>query len=237
MNDSRIDLSVIVSTTPGDLSWTRLIEDFSLLSHGSEVILVGSKPQSDLVDASAKKSDIADRTTWIHAPENRAHQLNQALQKCKNRWIWILNSDCRVSSRTLAALEKSIQTYPAAIHYFDLDFTEDGPSVARANSLGTWLRSRLLNLPFGNQGLCTSRENFEATGGFDPSFDAHEDVQFIYQAKLKRIQIRPVAFPLKSNGKKYLLRGWLRTTGQEVKESWGKTFPSYFKYLKKRWLG
>jgi hypothetical protein len=237
MSEMRTDLSIIVLTSPGNLSWTKLVQDFSLLSTGSEVILVGSKPQSDLVGSSAKKSDTADRTYWIHAPENRATQLNLALQKCKNQWVWILNSDCRVSSRTLMALEDAIQKHPSAIHYFDLDFTEDGPPIAQINAFGAWLRSRLLGLPFGHQGLCSSKENFEKIGGFDPSLETNEDVQLILQAKLRKIQIRPVSTPLITSGKKYRRQGWAVTTGQELKDSWNKTFPRYFDYLKKRWLG
>ncbi len=236
MSESRIDLSIIILTTPGDLSWTKLVGDFSLLSTGSEIILVGSKPQSDLVESSAKKSDTANRTFWIFAPENRATQLNLALQKCKNRWIWILSPECRVSPRALVALEESVQKHPDAIHYFDLDLPAEAPPIARLNSLAAWLRSRLLGLPFGNQGICTSRETLEKTGAFDPNLSANEDVQFIYQAKLKRIEIRPIALPLQVSNKKYSHEGWLNVTSQEFRESWKKTFPSYLSYLKKRWL-
>ncbi len=237
MSETRIDLSVIVLTSPGDLSWTKLVQDFSLFSNDSEMILVGSKPQSDLVESSAKKSDASDRTFWLHAAENRATQLNLALQKCKNRWVWMLNSDCRVSSQTLTALETSITKKPSAIHYFDLDLITDGPRIARVNALGAWLRSRLLALPFGNQGICASRETLEKAGGFDPRLNENEDVQLICQAKLNRIEIQPVAYPLTTSSKKYSHQGWLVTTGQEIRESWSKTFPSYFKYLKNRWLG
>jgi hypothetical protein len=235
MSEARIDLSVIVLTSPGDLSWTKLVQDFSLLSNGSEVILVGSKPQSDLVDSAARKSDTAQRTRWIHAPENRATQLNLALEKCKNRWIWILNSDCKISPRVLTALEASIQNHPDAIHYFDLDFTEDGPQLAHLNAAATWLRSRFFELPLIQQGLCTSKEIFDRLGSFNASPNTSEDVQWIIQAKLKQIRIQPVAIPLVTSGKKYQLRGWASTTSQELRESFKKTVPAYLDYLKTRW--
>jgi hypothetical protein len=237
MQDLGLHLSVIIIAQPGDLSWTQLLQDLSLLSLGSEIILVGSKPQSSIVEQVAKQSDIGENLKWIHAPHNRATQLNLALAQCKNEWIWMLNPDCRVSSQTFSALEKSVQEHPNAIHYFDLDFLEKNIKIAALNSLGSWLRSRVLTLPFANQGLCVSRETLRKVGDFDSKLSSNEDVQWIHQAKLKNIAIQAVASPLVTSNKKYDHHGWAKITLKELKNSSRKTFPSYLKYLQKKWLG
>lgn len=236
MNQPRIDLSLIVLTSPGDTSWTRIISDFTLLSNSSEMILVGSKPQSDLVESVAKKAGTLDRTFWLHVPDHRAKQLNQAIQKSRCRWIWILTPECRFSSRTLAALETAISQHPSSVFFFERHWAESTERLATLNSLTSNLRAKLLKLPFMNQGICTTREIINLLGGFDENLTTQEDSQFIYQARLKGIDIRGISAPLWVSTKKYAREGWLSPTLQELQEAWDKTFPAYFTFIKKRWF-
>ena len=79
---------------------------------------------------------------------------------------WRLRPDARLAPSTLPALARSLERAPDALGYFDLQFAADGPFAVQLNAVGAHLRSRVLGLPFGDQGLFLPRALFERLGGF-----------------------------------------------------------------------
>jgi rSAM/selenodomain-associated transferase 1 len=80
------------------------------------------------------------------------------------------------------------------------------------NEIGCWIRSRLLGLPFGDQGFCLSRIHFERIGGFPEDVAYGEDHVFVWRAKQNGIALKAIKAILKTSARRYRDQGWLKTT-------------------------
>jgi GT2 family glycosyltransferase len=153
------------------------------------------------------------KVRWLTSAPGRARQLNEGARASVRPYLWFLHADSRFTPFTLQALQESLNEEPGALHYFDLAYSEeDRPALMRLNELGAWWRSRLLGLPFGDQGFCLSRDNFNKLGGFSESVEYGEDHLLVWRAKELGIPLRATGAPLLTSPRKYSERGWARTT-------------------------
>lgn len=143
---------------------------------------------------------------------HRACQLNEGARKAERGFLWFLHADSRIEQSSLESLLQSLNGDPEALHYFDLRFLKEGPSLMRLNEIGCRIRSRLMDLPFGDQGFSLSRENFERIGGFPEEVPYGEDHVFVWRARQNRIRVRSTNSPLQTSARKYREQGWWRTT-------------------------
>lgn len=139
----------------------------------------------------------------VTGPASRGGQLRRGVQAAKGEWLLVLHADSVLPSGWPAVVAKQMQDgRPAA---FRLEFDAKGIApwlVARwAN-----LRSRLFNLPYGDQALLISRRDYDAAGGY-PDIPLMEDV-----ALSRRLGRRLVLLPavLSTSAEKYKRDGWLR---------------------------
>ena len=95
----------------------------------------------------------------------RATSLNAGAKQATREWLWFLHGDSIVSDKALTALDEAIHNHPDDLLYYDLKFAEGG--LAKVNAVGANIRSRILNLPYGDQGLCLSKDQFNRIGGYD----------------------------------------------------------------------
>ena len=138
---------------------------------------------------------------------SRASSLNLGAAKASGEWLWFLHADSRINPDNIRALEQSLQKHPLALHYFDLAF--DLP-LLRYNAVGANLRSRLLSLPFGDQGFCIKKSLFESLGGYPEDCPYGEDLLFVWQARLAGVRLQRIPSTLLTSGRKYQQHGWLR---------------------------
>ncbi|MGJ4752430.1 glycosyltransferase [Leptospira kmetyi] len=143
--------------------------------------------------------------------ENRAQTLNEGVRKSKGEFLWFLHGDSRIDSYGIGILQKSILHYPEKLHYFKLRFYPNR-FLMRINANGANLRSRLLNSPFGDQGLCIRRENFFKCGCFDETAPYGEDLLFVWTAQENGIRLNRLDAYLETSDRKYQKNGWLRIT-------------------------
>jgi hypothetical protein len=127
-------------------------------------------------------------------------------------FLWFLHADSQIDPKAYEKLEVSLRESPGAIHYFDLAFHAGSPRLSRLNAWGANLRSRFLRLPYGDQGLCLSKEVFQRLGRFDESLPYGEDHILIWRAHNNRIPVKPVNAQVTTSARKYSQNGWLRTT-------------------------
>lgn len=213
-------LAVIVPVGPGDESWRGLLDDLSALPTTAEVCLVRCTGSANAGDTEHRP--ITRSVCWRHliAPPGRAVQQNHGARSSARRWLWFVHADSRLAPTTLTALERFISDDASCgVGYFDLAF-HDGPELMRLNSGGAWLRSHLLKLPFGDQGLLMRRTHFDQLGGFDETCGAGEDHALIWRARALGLPIQPVGATLYTSARKYSERGWLATTAQHLIMSW-----------------
>lgn len=206
-------LAVIVPVGPGDSLSPALRAQLDALPEAAQIFVVHAG------DAHAAPSP---GLPWriLHAPRGRASQQNAGAREADREWLWFLHADCVLAAETLPALARFIDTHTNALGYFDLRFLDDGPARMRVNAFGTWLRSRWLGLPFGDQGFVLPRAAFERLGGFDSALAIGEDHDLIWRARRAQLPLRPVGAPLFTSARKYAEHGWWKTTAWHVAETW-----------------
>ena len=141
---------------------------------------------------------------------SRAKSLNAGAAKATRNNLWFVHADSRISNENIQSLNDSLQKFPDALHYFKLKFAEGGLSAINAH--GANLRSALIKLPYGDQALCISKQQFELIGGYPEDTPYGEDLLFVRLAKKHNIQLASVPSLLISSARKYHSQGWVKTS-------------------------
>ena len=140
----------------------------------------------------------------------------------------------RQAAAATVALITALEAAPDALHYFDLKFLDDGPSLMPVNVLGAYVRSHALGLPFGDQGLCLSRTAFERLGGFDAQVPYGEDHVFVWRAGRQGMPLRCTGVPLYTSARKYQAHGWAPTTLRHLLLTYKQAVPELVMTWRKR---
>jgi rSAM/selenodomain-associated transferase 2 len=137
-----------------------------------EVIVVDGGSDDDTVA-------IADGfgATVIKTSPGRGGQLRAGAEAARGAWLLFLHGDTVLEEGWAEDVRMLIekQIYEAGV--FTLAFDADG-LAPRLVALGAALRTRLSNLPYGDQGLLISKKLYEEAGGF-ADMPLMEDVEFI----------------------------------------------------------
>ncbi len=220
-SDPLKSLHVIVPISSSETLWRDLLNDFVSLPQGSRVSLVGSQTLNGEELERIKNNSLFE---LVHLPnENHlATAMNHAAFSSQHEFLWFLHADSKIPKSTLANLQRALREKPNEVHYCQLQFLDDGPSLMFINSLAVQLRSKLLNLSFGHQGLALSKNQFEHIGGFNENLPADIVQDFIWRAKQKGIRLSGIESPIYTSARFYKENGWGRATVQRfVKETKG----------------
>lgn len=226
-----MDLSIVIPLAPNEKLNPKLMECLSLmkLSGSAEVILVSSDEGtlSTCMDEDGgghetrealeqSKSVLALPLRSIVAPSGRASCMNAGAAESTGQVLWFLHADCYFSNQSMKAVNQQlekicIQLETNKIFYWNLAFY-DGGGLINLNQWGVRFRSHFLKTPFGDQGLCMTKQLFEALGGYDVTAPYGEDHLFIRQARRHNIAIESLEITIFTSARKYIQNGWLRTT-------------------------
>ena len=198
-------LAIIVPAGPGDHAWRGLLPQLAQ-ARADHIILVPANG-----DACTPDDPPASLQVCLSEP-GRARQLNAGARATDARWLWFLHADSRITASTLDALRRFVDKDESAIGYFRLRFLDDGPRWTFLNAWGAHFRSRVLGLPFGDQGLLMPRRVFDALGGFDENVASGEDHDLVWAARARRIPLRALAAPVFTSARRYARQGWWQTT-------------------------
>jgi hypothetical protein len=228
MPPSFSDLSIVIPLGPGEMAWQELIPQ--LLAHF---------PNAEILLVSSLNPNIREPCCrWIRSESShRARQLNLGAKSSKGKFLWFLHADSRIDSKTASALINSIQKFPNAVHYFDLQFSERYFKLTRFNEYGVWIRSHCLGMPFGDQGFCVSKKIFVSIGEFPENAPYGEDHLWIWMARRRGIRLRPTGATLKTSARKYIQKGWAKTTYLHSALTARQAAPEWIRLLKERWFG
>jgi hypothetical protein len=230
-----LQLSVVIPVGPGDAAWRELLGQLGpQLQAGTEVLVAATTPEPP--EFTALKPGIVPpaQWRWLVGPPGRASQQNRGATAAGGEFLWFLHADSRLPPNALAVLGQRLSQDPAALWYFDLRFLPDGPRLMWLNALGARFRSRLLGLPFGDQGLALSRRAFEQLGGFREDLPYGEDHMLVWAARRSGVRLRPVGCALSTSARKYQQRGWLGTTLTHLWLTWRQALPESLAWLKRR---
>lgn len=175
-------LSIIIPIGPSEKSHEKLVEDLRALN--CEII--------------------------ISSETSRAQSLNAGAAKATGDFFWFLHADSRISNKALQDLEQALASKPNFLHYFDLEY--EGGGLPALNSYGANIRSRLLGLPYGDQGFCLSKPLFNQIGGYPENVLYGEDLHFVRKAKRLAIKLNRISSRLSTSARKYHNQGWLKVT-------------------------
>lgn len=158
--------------------------------------------------------------TVVQSSPGRAQQLNAGARAATGEILLLLHADTRlplgfdaIARQVLADVFSDVLsddgTSAVVAGAFELSVAAQLPGLATVVRVANW-RSRVLQLPYGDQGLFLRRDRFEALGGL-PELPLMEDFEFARQLqRLGRIAIAPV--PIVTSGRRWQRLGVLRTT-------------------------
>lgn len=140
----------------------------------------------------------------VSAEPGRGQQIASGVAAAKGDWVLILHADTELSPEWADVALNHISRGQGAA-YFRLQFRASGfwPGFIAG---GANLRSTLLGLPYGDQGLLISRDLLARIGGV-PDVPLMEDV--ILARRLKG-NLTPLAAIATTSAERYQREGWLR---------------------------
>lgn len=198
----RAPLSVIVPTLNAEASLPNLLADLMAANEAGllrEVILSDGGSTDDC-------QRIAEEVgaQWVSGPAGRGGQLRRGIDAAQGGWLLVLHADSHLPDGWVEAVAQHMgQSRKAG--YFDLSFDARGLAPKWVASWAN-LRSRLLGLPYGDQGLLLSRVLYDKVGGYQ-DIPLMEDVAI---AKALKGQLIPMNAPIVTSAAKYQKQGWLR---------------------------
>lgn len=175
-------LSIIIPAAQGETAHASLLQD---LQHFDAEIIVSSEA-------------------------SRCKSLNAGAARASRSFLWFLHADSCVSAGNIMALKQALTMHPYALHYFDLAYTAGG--LTKLNAWGANIRSRLLALPYGDQGFCISQDLFKQVGGYPQNVPYGEDLLFVRLVKRAGLKLNRIPSKLHTSARKYKQQGWLTLT-------------------------
>jgi rSAM/selenodomain-associated transferase 2 len=144
----------------------------------------------------------------ILAPAGRGSQLAAGAAAAAGDWLLFLHADCRLEPAWESAVGAFLAMPEAARRagYFDLALDDCALAARRLERVVAW-RSRVLALPYGDQGLLIARALYDRVGGFAP-LPLMEDVDLV--RRLGRRRLARVGARCLASARRYRHDGYLR---------------------------
>ena len=170
-----VNLCVII---PALNAAPRLPATLAALGTGPEVIVVDGGSTDGTREA-------AVGARVITAPRGRGSQIAAGIAAAAHPWLLLLHADTRLALgwRDAAAAHMAGDRGRAGYFRFRLDSAD--PRARRLERMVAW-RSRVLALPYGDQGLLIHRDLLRAIGGMRP-LPLMEDVDLVRRLGRRRL--------------------------------------------------
>lgn len=142
------------------------------------------------IDGTAALAAARDCTV-IQAPAGRGSQLRAGVAETTADWLLILHADTVLEAGWAAAL-RDVVDRPRALERvacFRFALDDPAPAARRLERMVAW-RTRVLGLPYGDQGVVVHRVLYDQVGGFRP-IPLMEDVDLI--RRLGRWRVVPLS--------------------------------------------
>jgi rSAM/selenodomain-associated transferase 2 len=144
----------------------------------------------------------------LTAPRGRGCQMNAGVLASSGEYLVFLHADTLLTAEHLQALRRAIADPAFAAGAFELALRPPIPAL-RLIAWGANLRAWVLGLPYGDQVLIIKRSLFLSLGGF--VHRRPEDLDLVLRVK-SRTRLKFLSPPVSSSGRRWLKRGYLRTT-------------------------
>ncbi len=202
--DTPPPLSIIIPALDEEHSLAGLLSDLAGLGLPHEVIVVdgGSIDRTRAVAQQRGARVISSRA-------GRGHQLAAGARAARGRALCFLHADVRLPGRTREAIADEALTLTAGAVVFTLTINAAGTRYRLIERMANW-RTRVLGLPYGDQGLLVARPDYEAVGGYS-DIRLMEDVAIV-RALRRHSFVRLVEEPILVSARRWQRDGvWRRT--------------------------
>jgi rSAM/selenodomain-associated transferase 2 len=153
-------------------------------------------------------------TTVITAPRGRGTQLRRGAEVAATDWMLFLHADTVLDGEwpqvSAAHMQRSDAVMTAAVFKFALD--DPSPHARRLEKLVAW-RTRVLGLPYGDQGLLIHRSLYESVGGFK-DMPLMEDIDIIRRIGKRRLYVLEARAI--TSAARWQKSGWLRRSARNL---------------------
>jgi rSAM/selenodomain-associated transferase 2 len=144
----------------------------------------------------------------LTASRGRGLQLAAGIAVATHPWLLLLHADTCLSPNWRAAAHDD----PMCAGYFRFVLDSDDKRARRLERLVAW-RSRVLGLPYGDQGLLIHRDLLRLVGGMKP-IPLMEDVDLV--RRLGRNRLTPLPADAVTSAHKWETQGYLRRSGRNL---------------------
>jgi rSAM/selenodomain-associated transferase 2 len=147
----------------------------------------------------------------LEGAPGRGGQIARGVARAQGPWLLLLHADTELSPEWPDTARRHMRDRPDKAGYFRLAFDAVG---AAPRLVAGWAntRSRLMGLPFGDQGLLVPRALLDSVGGI-PELPLMEDVAL---ARALRGKLHPLDATATTSAARYLSDGWLRRGGANL---------------------
>ena len=196
---------MVIPVGEGDRAWEKLLPDLVLLSPDDEILLVSKTSLQNALKKLLEKFPLDCPVRCVYSEVGRARQMNAGAKEAKKTYLWFLHCDSRLQPSLVLRLRSILR--PQIVFFFALKFLPDGPALTKLNEVGVSLRSRLLQLPFGDQGFILEKKLFQKLGRFKENAPYGEDHLLIWKAHQGGVRVQFLGLTLYTSARKYR-RAW-----------------------------
>jgi len=148
----------------------------------------------------------------VEAPRGRGAQLAAGIAAASGAWLLLLHADTVLQPGWRDAAACLMNGPGDRAGYFRLAFDSAAPEARRLERVVAW-RSRVLGLPYGDQGLLMRRDFLTAIGGVRP-LPLMEDVDLARRiGRARLVALDAIAL---SSASRYLRDGWRRRSARNL---------------------
>lgn len=174
---------------------------------GIEIIVVDGGSQDDTMILAQQATTTAKVITIIG--QGRAGQMNAGADLAQSDILLFLHADTQLPPNFIDLVSKTLSQTNIIAGAFELAIEGSGRSLRWIEKL-VKLRSHLLSLPYGDQGIFISKQAFMEVGGF-ADLPIMEDFEFVKRIKSRgKIAIAPAA--VTTSGRRWQKLGVWQTT-------------------------
>ena len=195
-----MDISVIIPTLNAA---TTLPKSLAALTNVAEIIIV----DAGSIDATREQA-AASGARVLTAPRGRGTQLAAGIAAATHPWLLLLHADTTLSANWRSATHIA----PTQAGYFRFVLDSADPRARRLERLVAW-RSRILGLPYGDQGLLIHRDLLRTVGGMKP-LPLMEDVDLI--RRLGRARLVALQADAITSARKWETQGYLTRSARNL---------------------
>ncbi len=146
------------------------------ISYDIEIIVVDGNPDKNTLHAITY-----DKVIKISSTPGRGIQMNKGAEIAKGEVILFLHSDTKLPSNAISLLMKTLENVDISGGAFDISIDSKG-FLYRVIERVANIRTRITNVPFGDQGIFIRKEDFKNIGGYK-EIPIMEDIDFIRRLK------------------------------------------------------